>query len=233
MASTDLTSIEDVKLQANIPDNNDNLWLASAISSVSSIMETATRRWLAPRGTLTRYFDGVLVRTPDSRGTPTRYSGWGVVRSSGRVLPVKDGLQSVTYLGYATTDQPDDGTGTYTEITAGIHLRGGFGDGWPSTRIELDSTADGYLPTSGYNVIKVTGPWGPVSVRPRIRELATIAVVRAFRARSDGRGSPDIAVVGPDGGLTVLRRIAPAEMAELIRDYAADTRPAFQSVSTR
>lgn len=224
MASTDLTSIEDVHLQTDIPDHDSDLWLAMAITSVSSIMETETRRWLAPRGALTRYFDGAAVQG----GLPI-HGGWRGSATRGRVLPLRDGLQSVTYLGVAWTDQPDDGTGTYTQITTGIHLRGRFGDGWPGTRLELDSTATQSLPVSGYNVIKLTGPWGPAAVLPRVRELATIAVVRAFRARSGG--SEDIVVVGPEGGMRVLRRIAPAEMDELLRIYAPDTRPALASVS--
>ena len=191
MASTDLTSLEDVKRQAGIADALDDLWLAGAIAAVSSVMETATKRWLAPRGTLTRLFDGGLARDPS-------------------VLPVPHGLQSLTYLGVADTDQPDDGTGAYTAITTGYYLRGRLADGWPATRIELGATATRGFPSSGYNAIKVTGAWGPEAVLPRIRELATSAVVRAYRAKADGRGSPDIAVVGPEGGLTVLRRIAPA-----------------------
>lgn len=213
MATTDLTSIEDVKLQAKIVDSDDDAWLAAAIEAVSSVMESECRRWLAPRGSVTRYFDGAAVR------------------DSGRVLPVADGFNSLTYLGVAATDQPDDGTGTYTEITTGIHLRGRFAAGWPATRIELDGTATRLFPLSGYNAIRATGAGGPTVVLPRVRELSTIAVVRAFRARSGG--SEDIVVVGPGNGMRILRRIAPAEMDELIRDYAPDTRPAIASVSLR
>lgn len=209
----DLCSTDDVKLQASIPDTDDDLWIAGAIASVSAIMETATRRWLAPRGALTRYFDGAL--SIDSR-----------------TFPVRDGLESLIYLGVAYADQPDDGTGTYSAVTLStVHLRGRLGHDWPATRLELGQTANLALPTCGHNVVKVTASWGPTAVAPRINELATIAVVRAFRARSDGSGSPDIAIVGPEGGMRILRRIAPDEMDELLRGWAPDTRPRFASVA--
>lgn len=210
MATGDLTTLALVKLQSSIPDTADDAWLSSAITAVSGAMETAVKRWLAPRGTVTRYLDGALV----SDDAASVY--------------IRDGFAALTYLGYASTDQPDDGSGTYTAIPT-YYLRGRLGEGWPATRIEVGS---GYsLPTSGHNVVKVTGSGGPVAIYPRVQELATIAVVRAFRARSDGSGSPDLAVAGPAGGITILRRIAPAEMNELVRDYAQDTRPAFASVA--
>ena len=173
-------------------------------------MESAVKRWLAPRGTVTKYLDGALVSEDASS------------------LFVRDGFSAVTYLGYASTDQPDDGSGTYTAIPT-YYLRGRLGEGWPATRITVGT---GYaLPVCGHNVVKVTGSGGPAAIYPRVQELATIAVVRAFRARSDGSGSPDVAVVGPAGGITILRRIAPAEMDELVNAYAPDTRPAFASVA--
>ena len=229
----DLTTLADVKLQGNVPDASDDAWIAAAIASVSSILETEANRWLAPRGTLTRTFDGTLVRSlGDMAGSTPRYFGPAWQPQWGRVLPVYDGVSALTYLGVSDADQPDDGTGTYTQITKGIHLRGAIQDGWPFTRIELDSTAPRLLPTAGYNVVKVTAPnWGPAIVYPRVKELASIAVVRAWRARNGGDGAPDIVLATPSGGVAILRRIAPAELDELVRDFAPDTRPAFASVA--
>jgi hypothetical protein len=228
----DLCTLDDVKLQGSIPDTRDDPWLASAITSVSAVFEAATRRWLAPRGSMTRYFDGSLVRQlGDMAGSVPRYFGPAWMPQWGRVLPVYDGITALTYLGVADADQPDDGTGSYTPITRGIHLRGDLRDGWPYTRVELDSTAPRLLPTAGYNVVKVTAPgWGPAAVAPRVGELAAIAVVRGWRARNGGDGAPDIAIPRPDGGVAILRRIAPAELDELVRDFAPDTRPALASV---
>ena len=121
----DLTTLADVKLQGNVPDASDDAWIAAAIASVSSILETEANRWLAPRGTLTRTFDGTLVRSlGDMAGSTPRYFGPAWMPQWGRVLPVYDGVTAVAYLGVADADQPDDGTGTYTQITKGIHLRG-------------------------------------------------------------------------------------------------------------
>jgi hypothetical protein len=229
----DLCTLDDVKLQGSIPDARDDPWLAAAVTSVSSVFEAEARRWLAPRGAMTRLFDGALVRSQgDMAGSTPRYFGPAWMPQWGRVLPVYDGVTAVTYLGVADADQPDDGSGVYTPITRGIHLRGAYRDGWPATRIELDSTAPRLLPTAGYNVVKVTAPaWGPAAVHPRVRELAATAVVRGWRARAGGDGAPDIVVAGADGRVAVLRRIAPAELAELVRDFAADTRPALASMA--
>ena len=80
-------------------------------------------------------------------------------------------------------------------------------------------------------VVKVTGSWGPAAVYPRVKELASTAVIRAWRARNGGDGAPDIVLATPSGGVAILRRIAPAELDELVRNFAPDTRPAFASVA--
>jgi hypothetical protein len=208
----DLCTVADVRLAGSIPDGLDDAWLAKAVTAVSAVLEAEARRWLAPRGAMTRLFDGA------------------VVRDGGRALPVPDGISTLTSLAVADADRPDGGPGAYAPITRGIHLRGALRDGWPATRIELDATAERPLPVAGYNVVKVTGAWGPAAVPPRVAELAATAVVRAWRARNGGDGAPDIAVARPDGGVAILRRIAPAELDELRRDFAPDTRPALASV---
>ncbi len=194
------------------------------------MLETAANRWLAPRGALTRTFDGSLVRSVgDLAGSTPHFFGPAWMPQWGRVLPVYDGVTAVTYLGVSDADQPDDGTGAYTQITKGIHLRGAIWDGWPFTRIELDSSAPRLLPTAGYNVVKVTGSWGPAAVLPRAAQIAANAVTRAYRARASG--GADLAVVGADGAMKMLKDIAPAEMAELLATFAPDTRPALASVA--
>jgi hypothetical protein len=61
-----------------------------------------------------------------------------------------------------------------------------------------------------------------------VAQLAANAVTRCYRARASG--GADLAVVGPDGAMRTLKDIAPAELAELVRDFGADTRPALASV---
>lgn len=207
----DVVTLEAVRLQLALADDDhrDDLWLYGAIAVVSAVMETETGRWLTPR-TMTRYLDGHSTH-------------------DGRTIRVPVGVESLTYLGVAQTDQPDDGTGTYTEITRGYHIRGRREPGDPGTRIELDAYAGARFPWWGYNAIKATGTWGHAATPPRVSEIGCIAVVRAFRARQDGSGSPDIAVAGPDGGMRILRRIAPAEMDELRRNWGSAGRTAALS----
>lgn len=209
--SEGLTTIEDVKRQLGIrpTDSVDDAWLAKAIESVSAAIETETGTWLAPRTATTMILDGAAAE-----------DGW--------LLRTPLGLDAVTYVGVATTDQPDDGSGTYTQITSGVYLRGRRYPDWPAMRIELSTIAGRRFPLTGYAVTKVTGDWGFAEVPPRVAEIATIAVVRAFRARSDG--NPDVAIAGMDGAVRILRRIAPAEMDELLRTYALESRPAWASV---
>jgi hypothetical protein len=227
----DLCTLAGAKAQLGIANTADDGWLASAITAVSSVFEAEARRWLAPRGAMTRLFDGSLVRSlGDMSGSVPRYFGPAWMPQWGRVLPVYDGISgTLSYLGVADADQPDDGSGSYTPITRGIHLRGAYRDGWPATRVELDSTAPRLLPTAGYNVVKATASgWGPAAVHPRVAQLAANAVTRCYRARASG--GADLAVVGPDGSMRTLKDIAPAELAELVRDFGADTRPALASV---
>ena len=227
--TTDLTDLGAVKLQLGIADTSDDAWLALAITAVSRVMEAATFRWLAPRGTLTRYFDGTLVRNQGNQaGSVPAFYGPAWQPQYGRVLPVRDGITSLVYLGVSDVDQPDDGTGSYTQITRGYHLRGAYHDGWPFTRIELDTSASRLLPTAGYNAVKVTAPWGPAAVLPRVGQIATNATTRAYRARTSG--GADLAIVGADGAMKLLKDIAPAEMAELVAVFAPDTRPVLASI---
>ena len=93
----DLTTLAEVKAQGNVPDASDDAWLGAAITSVSSILETEANRWLAPRGAMTRTFDGTLVRSlGDMSGSAPRYFGPAWQPQCGRVLPVYDGVTAVT-----------------------------------------------------------------------------------------------------------------------------------------
>jgi len=84
----DLCTVADVKLAGGIPDGLDDAWLAKAVTAVSAVLEAEARRWLAPRGALTRLFDGA------------------VVRDGGRVLPVPDGVSTLTPSPLSTRTSP-------------------------------------------------------------------------------------------------------------------------------
>jgi len=195
MATTDIITVASVKDACGITGTQDDLWLGGIIAAVSEAIESVTGRWWAPRSA-TYYFDAT--------GDP-----W--------CLEVPQGIVSLSYLGYATTDQPDGGTGTYTAIPAtSYYLDPPAQDrrnGAPATRIVLSTTGGVQFPW-GWTVkrgIKATGVFGASS--PRVSQIATAACIRAFRARSSG--GADYVILGEGGGMKILRDFAPAELDEL------------------
>ena len=195
MTTTDIVGLDAVKAACGITEQQDDLWIAGVVAAVSEAVEAVTGRWLAPRPSATYLFDA--ARDPFA-------------------LEVPRGIASCTYLGYATTDQPDDASGTYLAIpAAAYYLDPPAQDrraGEPAHRIVLSRMGGYYLPTWWQKrCIKVTGVLGGTS--PRASQIAAQATVRAFRARAGG--GADYAIVGPDGGMKVLRDFAPAELEEL------------------
>ena len=200
--TTDIVTIAVVKDACGITGTQDDLWLGGVVAAVSEAIEAVTGRWWAPRSA-TYYFDAT--------GDPWTFE-------------VPMGVVSVTYLGYATADQPDGGTGTYTEVTAGSYyldppaqLRR---NGAPATSIVLSQSGAYQFPSWGWTVkrgIKVTGVFGASS--PRVTQIATAACIRAFRARSSG--GADYVILGEGGGMKILRDFAPSELEELQNTFGA------------
>src|SRR5512137_974537 len=158
MSTTDLVTIEAVKSACGITGTQDDLWLGSVIAAVSEAVEAVTGRWWAPRST-TYYFDAT--------GDPYE-------------LEVPQGIASCSYLGVATSDQPDGGTGTYSTIPATAYYLDpptqSRRNGAPATWVRLSPTS-GYQFPWGWAVkrgIKVTGVFGASS--PRVTQIATSAV---------------------------------------------------------
>ncbi|MFN8631198.1 MAG: hypothetical protein U0838_13045 [Chloroflexota bacterium] len=205
MAAGDLVTIDALHRQvAGLADGQEDVWLAGVVSAVSGAMEAAAGRLLAPRGSTTLLFSSEHIR------------------DCGRCLRIRRGVSAVSYLGVADADQPDDGSGAYTALASGWYLRPSpqdrVWDGAGATSIELGMSAPRSLPTAeGFNLVKVVGSPGPSAVRPRDAQIAAAAVVRAWRAKSSG--GADYAVLGPDGGMKILRDLAPAELAELEAAY--------------
>ena len=194
MTTTDIVTLSDVKAACGILDNDADLWLGTVISAVSEAVEAVTGRWFAPRSA-TYYYD----------------AAW-----DDDCLDVPIGVVSISYLGVATTDQPDGGTGTYSAIPATAYYldppvqqrRAGA----PAYRIVLSETGGYRFPYLGEKrSIKITGVFGAPS--PRVAQIATAAVIRAWRARLSG--GADYAIIGTDGGMKILRDFAPSELEEL------------------
>lgn len=201
MATGDLTTLASVKAQAGITTTSEDAFLTPVIAAVSSAIETLTGRWLAPRGSTSLYFD------VDPAGDAQR-------------LRVPMGLQSVSFIGTAWQDQPDDGSGAYTAITAGVYLQPAVqdrvDDDWPATAVELGYLANAFF-YPGHRTVKITGAWGWAATPPRVAQIAATAVVRAWRAKTSG--GADYTIIGADGGQKILRDLAPSELAELRAAY--------------
>lgn len=195
-----LCTLADVKQRLGITDATDDELLLELIDQVTDEIIAYTGRQLVPdpaTGTKTVYLD---------------YDG------DGATLWLPRGVRSVSYLGVATGDQPDDGTGTYTEITATYryvdppeHERS---RGWPGTRITLRDTAPATF-YAGKRTVKLTGAFGWAAVPPTIERIAQNVVVRRYIARQSGRGGADIVVGSPDTAFTTLRDVSPEERRTL------------------
>ena len=195
-----ITTTALVKAQFSIPDTRDDVWLATVIDAVGDAMEAVTGRYLWKRSAVTSYFDG----------SPDPYT-----------LAVPIGISTISYLGVAWADQPDDGTGIYTSVPlAWVYLDPPAqlrNPGWPATAITVSPRSGISLPTGGKRLVKATGDWGPQSVAPRVGQIALAAVGRAWLTRRNG--GADYAVAGPDGGMKLLRDLAPAELEELYSTF--------------
>jgi hypothetical protein len=200
MAATDIVSLPDVKAACGILDTDSDLWLGGVISAVSEAVEAVTGRWFAPRSS-TWYFDAA---------------------DDDDCLEVPMGVVSLSYLGVATTDQPDGGTGTYSAIPATAYYLDPpvqqRRNGAAAYRITLSETAGYQFPYLGQKrSIKATGIFGAPS--PRISQIATAACIRAWRAKLSGQA--DYAIIGLDGGMKILRDFAPSELEELRNTFGA------------
>lgn len=190
-----LCSLEDVKQKLGLTGTSSDEELAEIIGQVTDEILHYTGRQLTPdpaSGTKTVYLDCSMT---------------------GVVLYLPKGVRSPTYLGVASTDQPDSGSGTYTEIAAAYyyldppeHERS---HGWPATSISL---ASGYYFYRGRRTVKLTASFGWAAVPPTIERIALAACVGRYMSK--GSAEPR-ALVGPDGRMTILRDISPADMSVL------------------
>jgi hypothetical protein len=200
----DLCTVAEIKADASIDDAVDDATIAGLIRSVSMAMEREAGTYLAPRASQTVYFDG-------NGRTEIRFA---------------KGVSSISYLGVAYSDQPDDGSGTYAAITSGIYLdppaHERDHETAPAYTIVLGSTTGTTFPP-GRRTVKMTADLGPSATAPREARTARNAIVRALAANgTSGAGyvnGVDVAIVGPDGGMRILRDFAPSELAETHNSY--------------
>jgi hypothetical protein len=165
---------------------------------------------------LIRQVTAEIERLTDCDFTGDRSDGTYVldVPYTSRTLWVTRGIQSVTTLSLATTDQPDTG-GTYTATTE-YRLRPVVAErGWagaPATRIIFPDSASSWF-QRGFGTVQLVGKLGWASVPPEVERIAASAVVAQHMTK--GSEGPR-AVVGPDGRATILRDISPADYQTLL-----------------
>ena len=157
----------------------DTTTISELIDQVSSWIEGYTGRTLVAVTSADYYFD-------------TR---------AGYVLRVPYGIRAVTFLGVATSSQPDTG-GTYVTVPASDYLlRPKAQDGpigWPFTEIWISrGTLTGTINkfSTLANGAKVTMTAGFATTPPDIAAVAIDAVVAAFQSRKNGASG----VIGADG----------------------------------
>ena len=155
----------------------------------------------------------LFTRTPASGTTTYLFD----VPCFGNELRIPKGIAAATVLEVATQTQPESG-GTYSTVTtAEWFLRPVIAErefGWPATRIVI-SNLSGSRFYQGYNTARVTMALGWDAVPYDIQAIAQRAVVRSYLAK--GSEGPDRAVIGPGGGMTVLRNLSPADRETLAR----------------
>jgi len=192
-----LCALSDVKQRLAITDTTDDEWLHEQIVAVTDEIESLAGRRFRP---------------DPFAGTKTVYLDYG---GDGSTLWLPRGIRSLTYLGTAASDQPDGGTGTYTEITAGVYIDPPDHErapGWPGTRISLGSTATSQF-YPGHRTVKLTGAFGWAAVPAPVRSIAELCVVSAFRGRSSGGASTF--TVGVEGERTYARLLSAGDLKTL------------------
>jgi gp6-like head-tail connector protein len=167
-----------VRLGIAVGDTVDDALISELIDQVSSWIEDYTGRILVPVASADYYFD-------------TR---------AGYVLRVPIGIRAVTFLGVATSSQPDSG-GTYTTIPAADYLlRPKAQDapsGWPFQEIWISrGTLTGTISKFATlaNGAKVTMTAGFATTPLDVTAVAIDAVVAAKQAIGNGASS----VIGAD-----------------------------------
>lgn len=158
---------------AGVSDSVDDTLISELIDEVSAWVESYTGRSFIAETASTYYLDGPA--------------------GGGYVLRVPKGVRSLTYVGIASSDQPDTG-GTYTSVTVSeILLRPTAIDlplGWPPTELRISRSASTISWWPGYqNGVKLTGNFGFATVPKDIEAVAIDGVVAAYQNRQNGASS--------------------------------------------
>lgn len=175
---------------------NDRELILENIRAVTAQIEGYTGRWFLPR--------------PLSGTTIYRFH-----TAYGQRLRIPKGIRSITTLGVASQDQPAS-SGTYTTATSTdyyIDPPDAERDvNWPGTSIRFRSTSATIFYTASFGA-EVTGAFGWSAPPPDVQAIARRAVIAAFLSKGSTYSAN--AIVGPGGGMTILRNLSPADREAL------------------
>jgi Phage gp6-like head-tail connector protein len=192
-----LTTTAKVKTRLNITDAVQDALISEIIDQISDEIAVFTRRKLVPDNAATYVFDTRL----------------------GHILNIPYGIRSVTSMGVAATDQPDDASGTYLAVTLSTILLRPLPverrPGWPATQLRLtQSPIDIRIPfRTAAAGARIVGNFGFAATPPAVERIATDASVAEYldRKRSGRRGAEGIDLPGLLGvqDLASLSRFRP------------------------
>jgi hypothetical protein len=193
-----------VKLRLGRTDVGDDTLLQKYCDQVNGRMEQVMGRPVAPiSGTGPYLFDGAAVRR------------------QGRMLPIKQGLRTVTAVRVKAST-----SAAFQAVPIGdVFIRPHTYErpnGWPGTELwmtdEPSSTNPmGYFPTIGLDVIEVTGLTGWAAMPDELVDVGETVAVRAFQARRTGQND----TAGADAtGQVIISRILAAEYRQVLERYA-------------
>lgn len=169
------TTTAKVKTRVGITDGTDDALISDFIDQVTSFIQDETGRRLIAE-TLTN----IVVDT-----------------SAGSRIEVPRGVRACSSLAVASSDQPDDGSGTYTAVApADILIRPGplqRRPGWPADYILIRGSAPRL--SAAINGAKLTIDVDFLAVPPIIAAITLDAVVTAYNDRQAGASD----VIGADG----------------------------------
>ena len=161
-----IVTVADVKTRLGITDATDDALIQSYIEGVTDWLQQYTHRKLVAQTGVTVYVD----------------------TQSGSTIRFPRGIRTVTSLSVASSDQPDDGSGTYTAVSAAdVILRPSSGDrreGWPATRILIRGQYARLA--EALNGAKIVGDIGFSPSPPALQLIAYDAVAAAMARRSGG-----------------------------------------------
>lgn len=161
-----LVTLAQIKARLTISDATDDTLLGELNDQATDFIQELTGRKFVAEAGATYYVD----------------------TAPGSVIRIRRGIRTVTSLSVATSDQPDDGSGTYTAIAAAdVVLRPAQMDrkpGWPATEIWIRGST-GRL-SLAINGAKIVGDFGFLAVPPTVQAIALDAIAAAYTAKDAG-----------------------------------------------